>query len=290
MDVVTSPEGLTEHLVRYDQAGASIAFVPTMGNLHEGHLALVRRALERADVAVASVFVNPMQFGPNEDLDAYPRTLAEDIAKLEAEGAQLLFTPSTEDIYPEGVPAHTSVSVPGLTDVLCGASRPGHFDGVTTVVCKLLNLVGPDIAVFGEKDLQQLTIIRKMVRDLALPVAIEGVATARSEDGLALSSRNGYLSDQERLIAPRLYAVLTDMGRQIGAGHSDYAALCETGLTELRGAGFAPDYLEIRRRLDLKTAAPGDREIAVFAAARLGTTRLIDNLQIDITDPDHQET
>lgn len=282
MDVVTQLDSLSTHLARFDEAGATIAFVPTMGNLHEGHLSLVRHGLERADIVVVSIYVNPMQFGPNEDLDAYPRTLGDDIAKLEAEGAHLLFTPTTELIYPEGVDAHSRVSVPGLTDALCGASRPGHFDGVTTVVCKLLNLVAPDIAIFGEKDLQQLLIIKKMARDLALPVLIEGVATARADDGLALSSRNGYLSKEQRATAPTLYKTLLQAAESIEAGERDYTSVRERALAELRAAGFNPDYVDIRRRNDLADATQSDRELAIFAAAKLGTTRLIDNIQINL--------
>lgn len=282
MDVVSTTEHLAEQLSQLDEAGASIAFVPTMGNLHAGHLSLVERGLERADALVVSIFVNPMQFGPNEDLDAYPRTLAEDMAQLEAVGAQLLFTPTPDIIYPDGVDAHTRVSVPGLTDVLCGASRPGHFDGVSTVVCKLLNLVAPNVAIFGEKDLQQLLIIRKLVRDLALPIHIEGVATARAADGLALSSRNGYLNADERARAPELYATLTRMAQDIRAGSREYTALCADARAALTSHGFTPDYLEIRRRHDLAPALADDQEIAIFAAARLGKTRLIDNVQLTL--------
>lgn len=282
MDVVSSSAALSEHLARFDEAGASIAFVPTMGNLHEGHLSLIRRGREIADVVVASIFVNPLQFGPNEDLDAYPRTLAEDIAKLESESTDLLFTPTVDVIYPEGLEAHTKVLVPGLTQVLCGASRPGHFDGVTTVVCKLLNLVSPDIALFGEKDLQQLLVIKKMVRDLGLPVAIEGVATTRADDGLALSSRNGYLSDSERALAPLLRRTLLTLAERIEAGERDYAALCLEAIAQLETVGFKRDYLEVRRRTDLTSATPADSDIALFAAFKLGNTRLIDNLQITL--------
>ena len=282
MDVVTTTQTLSEHLARFDEAGARIAFVPTMGNLHDGHLSLVSRGLEIADVVVVSIFVNPMQFGPNEDLDAYPRTLAEDIAKLETVGAHLLFTPTADIIYPDGLDAHTRVSVPGLTGVLCGASRPGHFDGVTTVVCKLLNLVAPDVALFGEKDLQQLQVIRKMVTDLALPIVIEGVAIARAEDGLALSSRNGYLSEQERTVAPLLQQTLREIAQQIEQGERDYDKLSVAGLATLESSGFKRDYLEIRRRSDLALAGPNDKQIAIFGAAKLGQTRLIDNIQIDL--------
>jgi pantoate--beta-alanine ligase len=191
-------------LGKHRRSGHSIAFVPTMGNLHEGHLDLVRKARRLCDVVVVSIFVNPLQFGPNEDLDAYPRTLAADKEKLFAEGVQVLYTPGVEEIYPEGMEAQTIVHVPDLGDTLCGNSRPGHFDGVTTVVSKLFNIVQPDVAVFGEKDFQQLSIVRKMVSDLCMPIEIVGVATGRDEDGLARSSRNGYLSPEQRRVAPIL--------------------------------------------------------------------------------------
>ncbi|MCB1675253.1 MAG: pantoate--beta-alanine ligase, partial [Halioglobus sp.] len=195
------------HSVR--QAGQSIAFVPTMGNLHEGHLNLVRRARQLCDVVVVSIFVNPLQFAPHEDLDSYPRTMAADKEKLFREGVQILYAPTVEEIYPEGMAAQTQVHVPELGDTLCGSSRPGHFDGVTTVVSKLFNIVQPDVAIFGEKDFQQLSIVRKMVRDLCMPVEIVGVETTRDEDGLAKSSRNGYLSLQQRHIAPILHDTLS---------------------------------------------------------------------------------
>ena len=283
MDVVSSITALDQHLAQFDEADARVAFVPTMGNLHAGHLSLVQRGLELADVVVVSIFVNPLQFGANEDLGAYPRTLAEDIALLEGLGAHLLFTPTVDVIYPEGMERHTKVLVPGaLTNTLCGASRPGHFDGVTTVVCKLLNLVSPDIALFGEKDLQQLLVIQKMVRDLALPVTIVGVPTVRAEDGLALSSRNHYLSTKQREIAPKLQQELRSLAKAINEGERDFDRLCEATQNRLNDVGFERDYLEIRRRADLAPAQPDDRELAIFVAAKLGTTRLIDNLQITL--------
>ena len=282
MDIVTDPTNLRETLQGYRNAGQTIGFVPTMGNLHAGHLSLVHRAAALADRVVVSIFVNPMQFGPNEDLDAYPRTLDADLAQLKAAGVALVFTPQPEHIYPEGVAAHSKVSVPGLTNVLCGASRPGHFDGVTSVVCKLFNLVAPTVAVFGEKDLQQLLIIKKMVRDLALPVAIEGVATARADDGLALSSRNGYLTNEERAIAPGLRQTLIAMGNAITNGERHYSDLCQHYSAQLKSQGFDPDYLEIRCRSTLALAGADTQQLAIFAAAKLGKTRLIDNLQLDL--------
>ncbi len=282
MDIAADPTTLREMLQRYRNAGQSIGFVPTMGNLHAGHLSLVHRAAAMSECVVVSIFVNPMQFGPNEDLDAYPRTLDADLAQLKEAGVAVVFTPQPEHIYPEGVAAHTKVSVPGMTNVLCGASRPGHFDGVTTVVCKLFNLVAPHVAVFGEKDLQQLLIIKKMVRDLAMPVVIEGVATTRADDGLALSSRNGYLNDEERVIAPGLRQTLITMGDAIKKGEREYVDLCRIHSSELQIQGFAPDYLEIRCRSSLAPASVNTRQLAIFAAAKLGKTRLIDNLQIDL--------
>ena len=208
MEIVATPQALRRQLAEQPTGPGGLAFVPTMGNLHDGHLSLVRKALDSADTVAVSIFVNPMQFADGEDLDAYPRTLDRDIELLTEAGADLLFTPNVDALYPQGLRTHTAVRVPGLTEVLCGRHRPGHFDGVTTVVCKLLNLVQPDIALFGEKDLQQLLVIEKMVADLAMPVRVEGVATARAADGLALSSRNGYLSPDERDLAPHLYASL----------------------------------------------------------------------------------
>lgn len=282
MDIVADPTSLRQTLQDYRAAGETVAFVPTMGNLHAGHLSLVNRAASLADRVVVSIFVNPMQFGPNEDLDAYPRTLEADLAQLKAAGVALVFTPQPEHIYPEGIDAHTKVSVPGLTNVLCGASRPGHFDGVTSVVCKLFSLVAPNVAVFGEKDLQQLLIIKKMVHDLALPVAIEGVATARDDDGLALSSRNGYLTAEERAIAPGLRQTLIAMGAAISTGERHYDALCQAHNAHLENQGFKPDYLEIRCRSTLALATSDTQQLAIFVAAKLGKTRLIDNLQLDL--------
>ncbi|MEE4204223.1 MAG: pantoate--beta-alanine ligase [Halieaceae bacterium] len=282
MDVVCSIESLNDALTNIDSV-ESLALVPTMGNLHAGHLSLVARARELADKVVVSIFVNPMQFGANEDLDAYPRTLQQDIEKLQAAGADLLFSPTVDDIYPEGTGPHTQVRVPGLTDILCGASRPGHFDGVTTVVCKLLNLVGPDVAIFGEKDLQQLLVIRKMAADLCIPVTIEGVPIARDSDGLALSSRNQYLSSEERAKAVVLPQTLKACVDAIESGSKDFSTLAKTSRSTLTDAGFEVDYFDIRRSCDLKPATPEDRDLVLLAAARLGRTRLIDNLMVKLS-------
>ena len=254
-----------------------VAFAPTMGNLHAGHIELVNVAKQRSDVVVASIFVNPMQFGGNEDLDAYPRTLETDLAKLEAAGAAAVFTPTTTDIYPDGVSHHTAVDVPGLTDVLCGASRPGHFRGVTTVVSKLLGIVRPHIAAFGAKDLQQVLVIKKMVRDLSINTEIDMVPTVRETDGLAMSSRNGYMSHDERALAPLFSRTLKETAQRVAESGSDIETVIAEAEAILTDAGFVLDYLEARHTYDLSKASSLNQETAIFGAAFLGTTRLIDN-------------
>ena len=272
------------HELRQCLAGLSgdgtVAFVPTMGNLHEGHLSLVRRGFAMAKHVVVSIFVNPLQFSPTEDLEAYPRTLKQDLEQLAGEGVALVFTPSVEDLYPSGLQAHTKVTVPGLTDVLCGRQRAGHFDGVTTVVCKLLNLVSADIALFGEKDLQQLLVIRKMVADLGIPVQIEAVPTQRNANGLALSSRNGYLTPEALDLAPTLYRNLMAVGDAVRDGARDYEGLCSGLMQRLNALGFVSEYCEARRCSDLLPAQEDDTDIAIFCAASLEGTRLIDNIVI----------
>jgi pantoate--beta-alanine ligase len=262
--------------------GQTIAFVPTMGNLHEGHLELVRRARALCDVVVVSIFVNPLQFGANEDLDAYPRTLAADKEKLFAEGVKVLYTPTVDEIYPEGMHKHTKVQVPDLSETLCGNSRPGHFNGVTTIVNKLFNQVQPDVAVFGEKDFQQLSIIRKMVEDLCMPIRVEGVATARDTDGLALSSRNGYLTAEQRRIAPVIHDTLTVCREAIACGFDNFLQLESHARMQLLQAGFEPDYFAIRDARTLRAVNEHTEEIAILAAARLGNTRLIDNVRLAV--------
>jgi pantoate--beta-alanine ligase len=271
-------DSLRSFVRREKSRGSRIGFVPTMGNLHEGHLQLIRRAQELSDRVIVSIFVNPLQFGPQEDLDKYPRTLEADLDKLRQVGADAVYTPTTDTMYPEGMESHTKVEVPGLSDMLCGAHRPGHFVGVATVVLKLFNQVQPDIAVFGEKDYQQLCIIRKMVRDLQLPIRIEGVPTQRDEDGLALSSRNQYLSVQERQLAPELYRTLCRVRQQVDAGSAPLSSIEQEAADHLNSIGFSVDYLTVRRQADLSNPSPRDRELVVLAAARLGSTRLIDNL------------
>ena len=264
------------------RSGKRIALVPTMGNLHEGHLQLVRRAQRVADIVVVSIFVNPLQFGPSEDLDKYPRTLAADKEKLFGEGVQYLFTPGVEEIYPEGMAAQTRVSVPEISETLCGASRPGHFTGVATVVTKLFQIAQPDVAVFGEKDFQQLTIIRKMVSDLCMPIEIIGVQTARATDGLALSSRNGYLNAVERDLAPSLHDILQECREAIACGFDNYSELEQHGAVRLRLAGFRPDYFSVRDAHTLGAVTLGTENIVILAAAYLGRTRLIDNVTLNL--------
>jgi len=266
------------------QQQGSVALVPTMGNLHEGHLTLVKRAQQHADVVVVSIFVNPMQFGANEDLDSYPRTLEQDCRALEALGVNAVFTPQVEDMYPRGMEHQTRIEVPGISDILCGANRPGHFVGVATVVCKLFNMVQPQFAVFGEKDFQQLQVIRLMTQDLSLPIDIIGVPTARAETGLALSSRNGYLSESQREQAAVIYRTLAGIAEKINAGTSVEAAR-QWAVTELETAGFAIDYVEIRNANDLQPASATSGRLVALIAAKLGSTRLIDNLVINKDHP-----
>ncbi len=263
-------------------AGETVALVPTMGNLHRGHLHLVAVAAEHADRIVVSVYVNPTQFGPAEDLEAYPRTLDADLARLRDTAADLLFAPEDAQMYPFGADAATMVRVPGLAQILCGASRPGHFDGVTGVVCRLLNIVQPDVAVFGQKDFQQLLLIRRMVEDLHLPVQIVAAATQRDEDGLALSSRNQYLADAQRAQAPALFRTLKECAAQLRGGRRDFDVLQHEGLDRLRAAGLKPDYFEIRRAADLREPVPDDRSLVVLAAAFCGRARLIDNFPVEL--------
>ena len=262
---------------RFSREG--IAFVPTMGNLHAGHASLIGAAHLHGRRVVASVFVNPLQFGPNEDYAAYPRTPEEDAALLEAQGVDVLFLPTVEEMYPQGVAGSTIVDVPELSGILCGAVRPGHFQGVATVVVKLLNLVQPDVGIFGEKDYQQLTIIRRSIEDLCLPVRIVGAPTVRADDGLALSSRNRYLNPQERAVAPQVYRALDRARRRLESGDADVAGIEREGLASLVAAGFRPDYFEVRMAGTLARPRGQDVDVVVLTAARLGRARLIDNVQ-----------
>jgi pantoate--beta-alanine ligase len=283
MEIAGSTEGLRAVARKLHTPDVRLAFVPTMGNLHAGHLQLVRHARSIADCVAVSIFVNPRQFGANEDFASYPRTLEADKAALMEEDADLLFVPAVEDIYPRGVDPTTSVTVPGLNAILEGEYRPTHFDGVTTVVAKLFNLIQPNVAIFGEKDYQQLLIIRRMVADLCMPVAIEAVATVREADGLAMSSRNRYLGDPERSRAAQIYRTLRDVKARVEAGATDYAVIEAAACRQLAKAGLEPDYISIRRQSDLAPPDAADRALIALAAARLGATRLIDNIRISIS-------
>lgn len=263
--------------------GKRIGLVPTMGNLHDGHLQLVHQVKESCDIIVASIFVNPLQFGANEDLDSYPRTLQDDQQKLAAAGCTYLFAPSDAEMYPNGRDTQTEVEVPGLSDLHCGASRPGHFRGVTTVVCKLFGIVQPDVAIFGEKDYQQLMVIRRMAADLYLPVEILGSPIARNSDGLALSSRNGYLSAEQLATAPALYRTLQATKAAIeDGGRRDYRALEDEAYRTLAEAGFERDFFSICNAEDLSPAGDDSRKMVILAAAPLGGARLIDNIEVSI--------
>ncbi|POR63899.1 pantoate--beta-alanine ligase [Pseudomonas syringae] len=280
MNTVKTVQDLRAAVARARSEGKRIALTPTMGNLHSGHAALVTKAAQRADFVVATIFVNPLQFGPNEDLATYPRTLAADQEKLLQAGCNLLFTPSVEEMYPHGMADQTLVSVPHLSQGLCGASRPGHFEGVATVVSKLFNMVQPDLAIFGEKDFQQLAVIRAMVRDLNMPIQIIGEPTVRADDGLALSSRNGYLNDAQRAAAPALYQAIRQIADAIKAGEQDFDALLASKKQQLEAAGFRIDYLEIRDATSLRATTADNRDLVILAAAFMGKTRLIDNLHL----------
>lgn len=279
MQIIRDVETLRDTLDSFRHQGERIGFVPTMGNLHAGHLQLVKTAQQHAQRCVVSLFVNPTQFGANEDLDAYPRTFEADVQHLTNLGTDVLFAPTVDVIYPLGGDRTTRVAVPELTGDLCGASRPGHFDGVTTVVCKLFNMVQPDVAVFGEKDFQQLAVIRRMVSDLNIPVDIVGEPIVRESDGLAMSSRNGYLSEEQRQQATAIYRCLKSMKDAIRA-QLDLEKIVQQAESNLLIAGFRPDYIEVRRQDDLRKPDPADRDLVILIAAFLGTTRLIDNMTV----------
>ena len=276
MQIINNIQLLKDTLLPWRLAGEKIAFVPTMGNLHDGHIQLVQTARQQADRVVVSIFVNPTQFGPNEDFASYPRTEQRDQEKLKSCGIDLLFLPSVADMYPQ--PLQTQVSVKGLSTILCGASRPGHFDGVAVVVCKLLNMVQPDVLLLGEKDFQQLAVIRQMVTDLNMQATIQSVPTVREADGLAMSSRNAYLSTSERQRAPMLYQALCAVRDAIITGTNDYQALVSLQAQTLEKAGFLLDYFQICRSSDLMSATLEDQHLVILIAAKLGKTRLIDNV------------
>ncbi len=282
MQIVTTITELRQLRRNWLLAGEPVAFVPTMGNLHAGHIKLVTEAKARAARVVVSIFVNPLQFGAGEDFEAYPHTPEQDQSRLREAGADLLFLPAEAEIYPDGREGLSFVEVPGISDILCGASRPGHFSGVATVVSKLFNIVQPEQALFGEKDYQQLSVLRRMVRDLNIPVELIGVPTEREASGLAMSSRNGYLTQDERLIAPVLYQELCGVADKLLSGRRDFTVIEAEALSQLEVAGFRPDYLRICRASDLKSPSEAEQELVVLAAAYLGKARLIDNLLINI--------
>ncbi len=281
MITIETAASLKEHMVRLRSGGKRVAYVPTMGNLHAGHLHLMQEARRHAQVVVASIYVNPLQFGKGEDFDAYPRTPAHDKTALLSAGVDLLFMPKEPEVYPRGREVQTCVEVPGLSDILCGAFRPGHFRGVTTVVNRLFNLVAPDVAVFGKKDYQQWLLIRLMAADLGMPVEIIGIDTVRDPDGLAMSSRNNYLTPDERHMAPQLYAALCAVRDRIRHQNISFAEAEEGAARALKSAGFRLDYVSVRRCQDLALPQPGDRKFVILAAAWLGRTRLIDNLEFE---------
>ena len=279
LDVVVRPHELRERVSQWRRKGERIAFVPTMGNLHAGHGSLVSRASQVADHVIVSIFVNPLQFGPNEDFAAYPRTPEDDKNLLRSLHAELLFAPEVQDIYPQGQEATARVHVPGLEDILCGAFRPGHFMGVATVVTKLLNLVQPDVALFGEKDFQQLMIIRRAATDLCMPVEIIGVPTTREADGLAMSSRNRYLLPEQRAVAPKIFEALELARVAVESGSTDFLGLEKAGVNALTQAGFRPDYFSIRDAHNLQLPNGVSKDLVILTAARIGRARLIDNVR-----------
>ncbi len=280
MKIISSLPDLRTHLTPWRHAGQTIAFVPTMGNLHAGHINLVKAAQTVANRVVVSIFVNPLQFGPTEDYQSYPRTLEADCEKLKEVHTDLLFTPNVTDLYPQGMAVSTRVEVPQLGDILCGAARPGHFIGVATVVNKLFNIVQPDQALFGEKDYQQLQIIKRMVTDLNMPIDIISVPTCRESDGLAMSSRNSYLDATQRRQAPQLYQILNQLKTQIEAGRRDFTEMETQTISQLTEAGWNPDYVTVRTANSLALPTSEDKHLVILAAARLGKTRLIDNIQV----------
>jgi pantoate--beta-alanine ligase len=282
MDLISEITALRAQVAGWRLNGEKITLVPTMGNLHDGHLKLVAEARLRGDRCVVTIFVNPLQFGEREDFDSYPRTLDDDAEKLRQAGVDLLFAPSVEVVYPAGQAVQSQIEVPLISDILCGASRPGHFVGVATVVAKLFNFVQPDIALFGEKDFQQLMVIRQMTQDLCFPIEIVGVATDRETDGLARSSRNGYLTEDERQLAPALYAVLNAVAEKLRAGEDDLVDVESSAINTLKEIGFELDYFTIRRTADLERPQQDDVELIILAAAYLGCTRLIDNLTLTL--------
>ena len=275
LSVLETLPALRSQRATWRSAGERLALVPTMGNLHAGHLGLVTQAKAQADRVLVTLFVNPSQFGPGEDFERYPRTLDADLEALASVGCDAVFVPAVATIYPEGLPPRTRVCPGPLAEQLCGANRPGHFEGVATVVLRLFNMAEPELALFGQKDYQQLMIIRQLVEDLALPIEIVGAPIARAEDGLALSSRNGYLSEEQRALAPALHRALQALAEGPGGG---WVERCEGARQALEAQGFVVDYLTVRRQADLASPEADDRALIALVAAKLGSTRLIDNL------------
>lgn len=282
MLVTHTKQELAEQIDEWRHNGDHIALVPTMGNLHAGHLSLVELAREHAERVIVSIFVNPTQFGDGEDFDKYPRTLERDKRHLKMTPADMIFAPDVETMYPFGPDKATIVSVPELTEDFCGAARPGHFDGVTTVVARLFAIVQPDVAIFGQKDYQQQLVIRRMAEDLSLPIGIITGETIRDDDGLALSSRNSYLTDVERALAPTLHATLAKTGQELQSGRRNFAELEAEGSQRLTDAGFELDYFSIRRALNLEIPDRDCDDLVVLVAAQLGAARLIDNIVVTI--------
>jgi pantoate--beta-alanine ligase len=280
MNVVETVSDLQAQIKRARAAGKKVGFVPTMGSLHEGHMMLIDKAVEDCDFVVSSIFINPLQFNDIDDLGRYPRTFDADRELLKKHNCDLLYFPSIDEMYPHGQDAQTTVSVPVVSQGLCGDSRPGHFDGMATVVIKLFHMVAPDASFFGEKDFQQLAVIRKMVGDLNLPFDVIGIATCRETSGLAMSSRNHYLSPEEKATASNLFRLLSEISAAITSGNTDYLTLCNNGNAELASLGFEPDYLEIRNADTLAPASSQDKNLVILVAAILGKARLIDNLKL----------
>ena len=278
MDTLHTINETRAWLAREREQNSRIALVPTMGNLHDGHLTLVEAALKNNSVVVVSIFVNPLQFGPDEDFDSYPRTLEADCKRLQSAGAHLVFAPNVGEMYPQGQTNHVEVKLPHLANLLCGEHRPGHFDGVGTVVMKLLNIVQPESAFFGEKDYQQLQLLRIITQQLNVPVKVEGVPTVRAPDGLALSSRNQYLSETERAAAPLLHTTLLHIAEEISGGCDNFVELQEDATRALQRAGFKPDYIEVRDAQTLRVPDKECTQLRIIAAAQLGAARLIDNI------------
>jgi len=282
MQVIDTVGALRAQVKAWRREGMTIGFVPTMGNLHEGHLSLVNKAKELSDKVVVSIFVNPLQFDDKDDLAAYPRTVADDIKQLTSVECDTVFTPTVDMMYPQGMAAHTNIIVPEMDDKLCGLKRPGHFDGVATVVTKLLNMVQTDVAVFGEKDYQQLLLIKRLVADLNVPVDIVAAPTHRESSGLAMSSRNQYLTSEQKQVAAELYQVLQSVHDALLVGDDSMSAIQHAAILELEQLGFEPDYLDIRRAEDLAAATAEDKKLRILVAAKLGKARLIDNIACNL--------